>query len=90
MRCSYLHLLWIDVDILHRNRIYKCDDLVSCFMVCSRGLNWISYSGIYYSTVKMCFSNIIVINMTNDVGELRQPNKGVYKDIEVHKRQLYT
>ena len=28
--------------------------------------------------------------MINDVGELRQPKKGVYKDIEVHKRQLYT
>ena len=42
------------------------------------------------TTVKMCFSNIIVINRINDVGEIRQPNKGVYKDIEVHKRQLYT
>ena len=58
--------------------------------MCSNGLNWISYSGIYYLTVKMCFSNIIVINMINDGGELRQPNKGVDKDIEVHKRQLYT
>ena len=28
--------------------------------------------------------------MTNDVGELRQPNKGVDRDIEVHKRQLCT
>ena len=58
--------------------------------MCSNGLNWISYLGIYYLTVKMCFSNIIVINMINDGGELRQPNKGVDKDIEVHKRQLYT
>ena len=66
------------------------DNLVICFIVCSTGLNWISYSGIYYLTVKMCFSNIIVINMTNDVGELRQPNKGVDRDIEVHKRQLCT
>ena len=28
--------------------------------------------------------------MIKDVGEIRQPNKGVDKDIEVHKRQLYT
>ena len=38
----------------------------------------------------MCFSNIIVINTFNYVGEISQPNKGVYKDIEVQKRQLYT
>ena len=54
------------------------------------GRNWIAYTGIHYLTVKMCFSNIIVINMINDVGELSQPNKVVDKDIEVHKRQLYT
>ena len=38
----------------------------------------------------MCFSNIIVMYSINAVGEIRQPNKGVYKDIEVQKRQLYT
>ena len=38
----------------------------------------------------MCFSNIIVINTINEFGEIRQPNKGMYKDIEVQKRQLYT
>ena len=37
----------------------------------------------------MCFSNIIVINTNNDIGELRQPNKVMDKDIEVHKRQLF-
>ena len=37
----------------------------------------------------MCYSNIIVINTFNNVGEISQLNKGVYKDIEVQKRQLY-
>ena len=30
------------------------------------------------------------MNTFNNVGEISQPNKGVYKDIEVQKRQLYT
>ena len=38
----------------------------------------------------MCISNVILINTFNNVGEISQPNKGVYKDIEVQKRQLYT
>ena len=69
--------------------MYNSDNLINCFTVCSNGWNWILLRN-FYATVKMCFSNIIVINRINDVGEIRQPNKGVYKDIEVHKRQLYT
>ena len=38
----------------------------------------------------MCFSNIIVINTHNNVIEITEPNKQVYKDIEVQKGQLYT
>ena len=38
----------------------------------------------------MCFSNITVISTIINVGKISQPNKGVYKDIEVQKRQLYT
>ena len=36
----------------------------------------------------MCFSNIIVISTINNVGEISQPNKGVYKDIEVQKKTI--
>ena len=38
----------------------------------------------------MCFSNIIVIRTSNEIGDISQPNTGVYKDIEVPKRQAYT
>ena len=54
---------------------------------------WTFYSGTYCTTVNtdnVFFSSIIVINTFNNVGEISQSNKGVYKDIDMQKRPLYT